>query len=95
MLKEKRIEIAFEIARVFVFGKNRQDQTAWCAGCETLVPMISLQTAATLEKTTYMDIFRRVESGELHYRFTNKNVLLVCFGSLLETEQKSFNAEVL
>ena len=94
MLKEKKIEIAFEIARALVFGKNRQDHTAWCAECEAQVPMISLQTAAMLEKTTYADICRRVEKGDLHYRLTNKNALLVCFVSLLGTEQKSVNTEM-
>ncbi len=89
MIQRRKIETAFEIARVFVFGSRWRDCAAWCSGCESYVPMITPLTAATLDKTSVREIFRRVESGKLHHKVTAKGALLVCFSSLLETNQKS------
>lgn len=88
MLKEKRIEIAFELANEFIFDKTRaEDQTAWCSGCGEFAPLISLQTAALLEKTTTVEIFRQAETGDLHHQATTEGALLICFSSLLDAGQ--------
>lgn len=99
MMKQRaRIETAFEIARVLVFGGSWRDCAAGCCECGSYVPMVSLPTAATLDKTTNAAIFRRVEAGELHHRLTASGALSVCLSSLLdaghlscaETADKSF-----
>ena len=89
MNRRRQIEVAFEIASGFVFGSDWRDHAAWCSGCEGYVPMITIFTAATLDKTTCEEIFRRVETGELHHRVTDKGELLICFGSLLDTDQET------
>lgn len=86
MERRRRIETAFEFASVFIYGGNRwRDAAAWCAGCEGYVPMVSLLTAATLDRTTNAEIFRRVEAGELHHRVSADGSLLICLSSLLDT----------
>ncbi len=88
MNRRRQIEIAFEIARVFVFGGNWRNFAAWCRECESYVPMVAISTAATLEKTTCAEIFRRVETGELHHNLTDEGALIICFSSLLETDKE-------
>ena len=87
-MKEKRIEIALEIARVFIFGSGWRNHSAWCFACETYVPMVSVSMAAELDKTNPAEIFRRVENADLHHKVTDDGALLVCFSSLLDTEQE-------
>lgn len=89
IMKQRRIEIAFEIARDFIFGSNWRNCAAWCSGCEGYAPMITVFTAATLHKTTCAEIFWRAETGELHHLVTDKGALLICFSSLLDTDQKT------
>lgn len=84
----KSIEIAFEIARVFVFGSNWRNCAEWCSDCESYVPMVTTSTAATLEKTGIAEIFRRAETGELHHKLTVKDTLLICLSSLLDTSRE-------
>ena len=79
----KRIETDFEIALVFVFGSNWRDCVKWCSECGSYVPMVTTLTAATLEKASIAEIYRRAETGELHFQVTVKGTLLVCFSSLL------------
>ena len=83
MNQRKQIEIAFEIAHVFIFGSGWRDRSAWCFACESYVPMVSVYTAATLDKTDPAEIFRRVETADLHHELTDESALLVCFSSLL------------
>lgn len=89
MKQTRRIEIAFEIARDLVFGSNWRNCAAWCSGCESYVPMITIFTAATLDKTTYAEIFRRAETGELHHKVSNDGALLICFSSLLNMDEET------
>lgn len=88
MSQRRNIEIAFEIARVFVFGNNWRNQAEWCSKCESYIPMVTTVTAATLEKTSIAEIFRRAETGELHHKTEVKGTLLICLSSLLETSRE-------
>ncbi len=83
MTQKSRIETACEIARVFMCGESWRESAAWCDGCKSDVPMITQLTAAILEKTDSVTIFRRVETGELHHKVKADGALLVCFSSLL------------
>ena len=84
MLKEKRIEIALSLHKYLSLTKTRaEDQTAWCSGRGEFVPVISLQTAALLEKTTIVKVFRQAETGDLHHQATTESTQikarLICF----------------
>jgi hypothetical protein len=84
-MKQRRTEIAFEIARAFVFGSHWRDRAAWCRECECYVPLIETFTAATLAGATCAEIFRRAEIGELHFEVTARGQLLICLCSLLDS----------
>lgn len=92
MTRKKRIETAFEIARVFVYGEDWGANSAWCDQCESYVPMVTALMAATLDKTTIAAIFRRVEAKELHQHVTRRDALFVCLSSLIDAGKLSAGA---
>jgi hypothetical protein len=51
--------------------------------------MLAADEAAELLQTTARSIFRRVESGELHFTETGGGGLLVCRNSLADDLEKS------
>lgn len=83
----RSFESAFESDPVSVFGRDREC-AKWCPGCERYVPMVMTLTAATLAKTNIAEIFRRAETGELHFQVTAKGTLLICLNSLLATSRE-------
>jgi len=89
MTRKGKIETAFEIARVFVYGDRWQSNAAWCDRCESYVPMVTAQIAAKLDNTTGEEIMARVECSELHNRTTDDGSLLVCLSSLIDTDRHS------
>lgn len=84
MTRKGKIEMAFEIARVFIYGDQWRWNAAWCERCESYVPLVTPASAAELESTTEEAIDRRMDTGELHHHITVEGTLLVCLGSLID-----------
>jgi hypothetical protein len=84
MTRKGKIETAFEIARVFIYGDRWNTNAAWCDRCESYVPLVTPLAAAGLDKTTPEAIAERVDAGELHHLVTADGTLLVCLGSLID-----------
>lgn len=95
LTRKGRIETAFEIARVFVYGDRWQANAAWCDQCESYAPMVTALTAAKLDRTTGDEIVSRVEASELHHWVTPDGALFVCLGSLLDAGESSTAAEAI
>ena len=85
MTRKGKVETAFEIARVFVYGDGWQANAAWCDRCESFVPMVTMQTAAKLDNTTGDEIIARVEAGKLHNWKSADGEVCVCLTSLIDT----------
>lgn len=92
MTRKGKIETAFEIARVFVYGDRWQTNAAWCDRCESYVPMVTAETAAKLDNTTSEEIIARVDTSDLHNRTTDNGSLLVCLSSLIDADRHSATA---
>jgi hypothetical protein len=66
---------------------TRQSISAWCGSCRTAVLMLTPDEAAAFTQTTTRDVYRRVETGELHSIETDDGALRVCVNSLGGTAQ--------
>lgn len=55
---------------------------AWCERCAAESVMILPNEAAAVLQTTAREIFRRVETDEIHFLETRTGALLVCRNSL-------------
>ena len=83
-----KIEITLE-KRQRVTVRGRRPGTEWCERCSAEAQMLPAAEAAALVQTSARDIFRRVESGELHFLETGGGGLLVCRNSLADDLEKS------
>jgi hypothetical protein len=81
-MAKKRIEITVEKHRLVVLSQRSHATEAWCEACGRRVAMVPPDDAATIGKVSSRTIYRRVESGELHYAETAEGRLLVCANSI-------------
>lgn len=78
----KRTIITIEKHRLTVVRSRRPSVVAWCERCGEEVRMVTPEQAATLAGTLPRAIYRRVESGDVHFVETRVGTLLICSGSL-------------
>jgi hypothetical protein len=81
-----KTEITIE-TRHLVTLPSRGHRTAcsrpiWCNICSATVGMYLPEHAAVVGQTTTREIYRRVESGDLHFVETREGELLICGNSL-------------
>jgi len=78
---KKRTEITIETDRLTLVS-SRKSPVIWCESCAAPVGMLTVDEAAALAGATSRSIFRRVESGELHFAETPTGRLFICLNSL-------------
>jgi hypothetical protein len=78
---KKRTEITIETDRV-MFVSNRKSVTLPCDGCAAPVRMITVDEAAVLAGESSRSVYRRVESGQLHFAETPEGRLFICLNSI-------------
>jgi hypothetical protein len=88
--KEKTV-ITVETLRRTVIYSRRRAFTARCGKCAAEVQMLVPERAAALLNTTVREIFRRVETGEIHFSEDEGGTLLVCRNSLAALVGKEIN----
>ncbi len=81
--KEKKIITIESYSRARV-RLRRGAGAAWCERCAAETVMLAPNEAAAAAQTTAREIFRRVETNEIHFLETESGALLVCRNSLLD-----------
>ncbi len=86
MNKTKRItNITFETERTYTFAVSEAvSGSAWCASCGAEAQLATVEEAAQRAGLTELAMYRRLESGALHFTETADGRVLVCLNSLLE-----------
>ena len=82
MKTTKRTQISVEKREVWVVRGQQKVMAALCEACGTQVEMVIAEQAAAMARVSRRDIYRRVESGELHFTETEDGLLYVCLNSL-------------
>jgi hypothetical protein len=77
-----RTEITIETEKLLVVGGRRRRMASWCAPCGQYVEMLTTDAAALLAGVGSRTIFRRVESGSVHYTETPEGLVLICPNSI-------------
>jgi hypothetical protein len=80
-MMKKRTEITIEMERVTLIG-NSKSPVIWCEACAAPVKMLTVDGAAALAGETSRSIYRRVESGQIHFAETPDGRLFICPDSL-------------
>jgi hypothetical protein len=83
MRRKKKITIVtFESRERTTIHRSGQSLMAWCDQCGAEVLMVTPTQAANIAGTDARLIFRRVESGEIHFIESANGALLICEQSL-------------
>ena len=78
----RRIEITVEKHRLVVLSRRNHSVRAWCEACAEQVQMVTPDEAAQLGSVSTRTIYRRIETGRLHFTETDKGFSLICLQSL-------------
>lgn len=82
-MKKTRRKITIETERLLVISRKKGAE-AWCERCKAPRKMLEPRDAAAISGLSARAVFRRVESGQLHFTETPDGALLICLDSLLE-----------
>lgn len=75
----QKTEIEFELSETIAYSRRGERLEAFCPQCEKFVEMATPQIAAILVQSNEREIFRRIETGEVHFIETDR--VLVCLNS--------------
>ncbi len=81
MSDKRKTVVSIETRQLTVIRARRPVVLAWCERCSAQVRMVTPEQAAAFAGTRPRAIYRRVESGGLHFIETGEG-LLICAGSL-------------
>jgi hypothetical protein len=79
--RSRKTEISLELSEVVAIRIQKVWMT-WCADCHQRVRMISVVDAALATRQAAREIYRLVETGQLHFGEDEKGLLYVCFNSI-------------
>ena len=82
-------EIYIERERSITIRFANGQSLRFCRSCQTDSRFVTVDEAAIMRRTTSREIFRRVETDQIHSAETNEGLLLVCLTSLLQSTEIS------
>jgi len=80
MTRTTRTRITIQTERVLVMG--HRSLYGLCIECGDEVRMATIDQASAMVGVSSREIYREIESGNLHFMETPKGSVLVCFNSL-------------
>ncbi|MDQ3132962.1 MAG: hypothetical protein M3Q99_19705 [Acidobacteriota bacterium] len=80
---KQKTEIEIELSETVAYSRRSEKFESFCPECKSLVEMSTPQVAAILTRSTEREIYRLVETDEVHFVETDR--VLVCLKSLTET----------
>ena len=82
---KQKTEIEIELSETVAYSRRSERFETFCPECKSLVEMSTPQIAAILTGSTEREIYRLVETGEVHFVETDR--VLVCLNSLINFEK--------
>lgn len=79
---KKTLEITVERSRVIHISRPHIETLARCPQCLAEAKMVSPQQASNVTGLSLREIYRRVESGRLHFIETKQGQLFICTNSI-------------
>ena len=87
-MKKTRTEITIRTDEVVILRANRRDSRISCQQCPGETLMITPEEAQALANTSAREIYRWVETGQIHYTERPDGSLLLCPDSILRIALK-------
>lgn len=92
-MKNKKTEILIETHERTLFRWLEKEVRAFCVRCGSESLFILPERAAVETQASVREIFRRVESGAVHFIETESRLTLVCQASLVGKEPDALKSE--
>jgi Domain of unknown function (DUF4124) len=83
LVKKTKTEITIRTDEVVILRTNRRESRISCQQCQGKTLMIKAEEAMALAHTTAREIYRWVETGQIHYTESPDGSLLLCPDSIL------------
>jgi hypothetical protein len=80
---KQKTEIDIELSETIAYSRRSERLEAHCPQCNLQVEMAIPQVAAVLTHSTEREIFRLIETGNIHFVETDR--VLICLRSLTKT----------
>ena len=87
----QRTEFEIEVSETVAYGSRNERFENFCPTCKCMTEMATPQVGAILGRTTEREIYRLVETGDVHFVETDR--VLVCLNSLPGYQQNSTQHE--
>ena len=87
----QKTEIEIELSETVAYSRPGERFETFCPECKTLVEMAAAPLAAILTNSTEREIYRLVETGQVHFVETDK--VLICLKSFADFKQAGVNDE--
>jgi hypothetical protein len=81
-VKEKT-EIEIELSETIAYSRSNERFESFCVQCDATVEVATTYAAAIISHLTEREVYRLVETGEIHFTESDHRVL-VCLRSLSE-----------
>jgi len=78
----QKTEIEIEVSETVAYRRRSERFENYCPTCKSMSEMATPQIAAVLSHTTEREIYRMVETGDIHFVETDR--VLVCLKSFAE-----------
>jgi hypothetical protein len=79
----RTIEVTVDTDEFLVIRERQRFPLGWCAACACEARMIKPEAAAALRGTSVREVYRRIETGEVHFAERSDGLVLVCLNSLV------------
>lgn len=83
MKRTRRTRTTVEMREVVVIRGSRLRKRVPCTQCSQATPMVTVQAAVNISGISVREIYRLIESGEIHFVETANGLTLICVGTLL------------
>lgn len=80
----KRTVINFQAREFWLIHKAKEEDRPFCKECNAETDWLSPEQAVVVTGLNAREIFRRVESGKLHFKETTDGFLFICAQSLVQ-----------
>ncbi len=81
-----KTNIEIELSETVVYSRRGERFDGFCPQCKSMVEMAAAPVAAVLTHTTEREIYRLVETGQVHFVETDR--VLICLQSLPKSEEE-------
>ena len=85
---QRKFSVKKETHEIRILAQTRVSEKRYCAVCQRQVRWLVPEEAMALAEVSLREIFRLVESHEIHFAESEEGFLIVCAESLAETRRK-------